>query len=54
MPEDQAYLDALEYLYSFVDFSMTRVFPLFGRSVRSEPDGSAAWNRWETRIMIMQ
>jgi dihydrofolate synthase / folylpolyglutamate synthase len=26
MPEDQAYLDALEYLYSFVDFSMTRAF----------------------------
>jgi dihydrofolate synthase / folylpolyglutamate synthase len=26
MPEDQAYLDALEYLYSFVDFSMTRSF----------------------------
>lgn len=24
MPHDQAYLDALEYLYSFVDFSMTR------------------------------
>jgi dihydrofolate synthase / folylpolyglutamate synthase len=26
MQEDQAYLDALEYLYSFVDFSMTRSF----------------------------
>jgi dihydrofolate synthase / folylpolyglutamate synthase len=26
MTEDQAYLDALEYLYSFVDFSMTRSF----------------------------
>jgi dihydrofolate synthase / folylpolyglutamate synthase len=26
MQEDQAYLDALEYLYSFVDFSMTRAF----------------------------
>jgi dihydrofolate synthase / folylpolyglutamate synthase len=26
MEEDQTYLDALEYLYSFVDFSMTRSF----------------------------